>query len=379
MRWAIIFLAFCTVFTTPISAYPTANQHLFRVAVMYSAARSMDVKCAIDASQSQLAKDHPKIEITTIPYNDDTASLTAAAKKITDASYDVAIGPMLSHEAQIVGSSLSSPAIPLFMPIASNPELTKKFPNTIRMISNSDHYAQLAAANALRSPKNKSIFVITNQSLPYSRDYTQEFMKQLRLRKFKGTVHQYKYLLGQADFKSIVKQVSAADADLIYAPIYSEDLSALYLSLSDAKTTVKIFTHAGLFDAKSTILSHYDPKILVQFNGIWDQQTHSAADQHFLARLASRCDPTELKPWTMAVWDAVNLAIATHDKYPKAQRQAFVDAVKKMTFTGILGKWTLDSHNEPLRSLPVYSLQPKGTKLDAVIPVSEIRQMKEVE
>jgi ABC-type branched-subunit amino acid transport system substrate-binding protein len=340
---------------------------------MYSAPRSADVKCAVDASQSQLKKDHPRLDIQTISYSDDPASLTSAAKIITAESYDVAIGPMLSHEALIIGSSLSASSTPLFLPIASNPELTKKFANTIRMISNSNHYAQLAAANALRSSKNKSIFVMTNQSLPYSRDYTQEFIKQLRLRKFAGEIHQYKYLLGQADFKMAVKTVAAVKADLIYAPIYSEDLSALYFSLSDAKMSVKIFTHAGLFDAKSTILAHYDPNIVVQFNGIWDQQTHSPADQRFLATIASKCDATELKPWTMAVWDAVNLALATHEMYPKAQGQSFVDAVKTMTFTGILGKWTLDTHKEPLRSLPVYSLQPKGSRLDAVIPASEIR------
>lgn len=379
MRRTPFFTVFWAVLSTPLFALPTPKKRPFRIAVMYSNPRSLDVKCAVDATRPQLKRDHNNIEIETFAYNDDPASLGTATKMIVDTSFDIAVGPMLSHEAQIVGSSLAASAIPLFLPIASNPELTKKFPNTIRMISNSDHYAQLAAANALRSPKNKSIFVITNQSLPYSRDYTQEFIKQLRLRKFKGDIHQYKYLLGQADFKTVLKQLADTKANLIYAPIYSEDLAALYLSLSDAKRSVKIFTHAGLFDAKSMILAHYDPKILVQFNGIWDQKTHSFADRQFLKTLASNCDTTALKPWTMAVWDAINLGLATHETYPDAQRQNFVDAVKKMTFSGILGNWTLDIHKEPLRSLPVYSLQPYGTKLDAVIPASEIRNTREGE
>lgn len=346
---------------------------------MYSDPRSLDVKCAIDAVRSQLSAVSPGLEISTIAYGDDPATLRSAALKIADESYDVAIGPMLSHEVQMVGPAFSAKNIPFFLPIASNPDLAKKFPDAIRMISNSDHYAQLAAANALRSPNNKSILIVTNQSLPYSRDYSEEFIRQLRIRQFKGRITQYKYLLGRADFAAITRTISNSNADLIYAPIYSEDITSLYLSISDAKITAKIFTHAGMFDAKATILAHYDPKILVQFNGIWDRQTRSVSDDRFLKSLATHCDPSLLKPWTMAVWDALNLAIATHARKPNAQGHDFVLAVRKMKFTGILGKWKLDTHHEPIRSLPVYSLQPNGTRLDSVIPASEARQTNEVE
>lgn len=367
------------VLLVSFATFAQAKPAKFRIAVMYSDPRSLDIKCAIDTFKKQITKNTPGIDIDLFSYGDDPTTLTASAAKIADSGYDAATGPMLSHEVLMVGPTFSQAHIPLFLPIASNPELTKKFPNTIRMVSSSDHYAQLAAANAVRSPKNKSILVVTNQSLPYSRDYTQEFMKQLRLRQFKGQLTQYKYLLGKADFSKIAKLAADTKADLIYAPVYSEDVSALYLSLSDAKLSTKVFTHAGLFDAQATILAHYDPNVLIQFNGLWDQQTRTPEDEQFLKAIRTRCDTSQIKPWTMGVWDAVNLAIAAHNTDPKARGQAFVQIVHNINFIGILGKWTLDSQREPIRPLPVFSLSPKGTKLETIIPVSEIRQSSEVQ
>lgn len=379
MRFSVLILLLYLYLTLSLTfSWPTVSFHAvapekFRIAVMYSEVRSDDIKCAVKAAAPQLEKLYSDVEIQTIAYPSNPADLKTTSMKILKENYDVVIGPMISHEIQIVAQVLIEKQTPLFLPVASNPELTKLFPATIRMLSTSDHYAQLAAAHAIRSQKTSNILIISNQSLPYSKDYAREFIKQLRLRDFKGQITEYKYLLGQNNFKIIPKILSDSKINFIYAPIYAEDISSLYLTVSDAKISTKIFTHAGIFNAQPTLLAHYDPKILIQFHGIWDQRVKGEHNERFIKIIEKSCGLARTKPWTMAVWDAINLTIATHMKHPSLRALDFVGAVRKMAFTGILGKWELGEDNEPIRSLPIYSLTPTGAQLDLVVSSDETR------
>lgn len=329
------------------------------------------MKCALEATAIQLQKRHPDLEFKTFPYGTDLLALTKSAQDIVQQNYNVVIGPLLSHEALVTAPIFKGTETVQFLPIASHPELTKSFPNAVRMISNSKHYAKLAVKYALGTGVKNNIFILANDSLPYSTTYRDQFIAQLNFQGYQGKVHTYGYLNGKGDFKTIVAQIRAVGAEFVYAPVYANDISVLYLMLAESGIKTRIFTHAGLFDAKNTLISNFSNNVQVHFNGIWDQHRRGENSNLFFRATANSCDLNTLKPWTFAAWDALDLALRTHDRYPKLRGDVFAAQAQKISFTGLLGPWRLDENRDPIRTLPVFSLHKDGMTLDSVVSLSK--------
>ncbi|MCX6126994.1 MAG: hypothetical protein NTV34_19895, partial [Proteobacteria bacterium] len=125
----------------------------FRVALLYPKASADDMRCALEATTKLLQESGIAIELNSYPYGTDLRGIKNSAELIASEHYDAVIGPLLSHEALVTAPIFSKAKTTQFLPIASHPDLVKKFPNSVRMLSSASHYATLAAKFVMSKSK----------------------------------------------------------------------------------------------------------------------------------------------------------------------------------------------------------------------------------
>ena len=366
----VLLLALLSIKLLTLTTFLGAKQ--FRVALLYPKASADDMRCALEATTKLLQKSGIAIELNSYSYGADLTGIKDSAELIATEHYDAVIGPLLSHEALVTAPIFSKAKTTQFLPIASHPDLIKKFPNSVRMLSSASHYATLAAKFVMSKSRNSGVVIVANESLPYSTTYRDVFSQQLRELGFLGKISVYNFMAGKFNSSTVNALISKSPGRIIYAPIYAQDLVYLYRGLGDIKTPnstdrFTIFTHAGLFDAKKTLAKEFNPKIEVFFNGIWDLQSRGKNSHLFWQAIRSSCAVSEVKPWTIAAWDALELARRTHTKHPTFSGEHLAEAARRTSFTGDLGQWKLDKNLEPIRSLPVFRFERSRLTLETIV------------
>ncbi|MEW6057484.1 MAG: ABC transporter substrate-binding protein [Bdellovibrionota bacterium] len=353
-----IALLLAVVSFAAMNAKASTNRPI-RIAALWSKNTASEYLCVLEAMTKQSIKQGHKVTLTSFEYNNSIPDLLSASEQIVSQGYDIVIGPRTSQEALTTAPVFEKANLPQIVPVASHEEITRKYRNTFRIIGSSESYSKKIAKFIHQVLEPKKIVVVSNLSSPYSTNYRSAILPNLERLKSKATLAYIDLIDGTTDYKTVVDKILKENPEVIYAPVYSVDLTNLYANLSERKISVKIVTHAGMFNATELLNEHYKPGIELFFNGLWDVKSVGHHDHRFKRLLKTDCKGMPENIRTAAAYDAFLLA-AEMTKISAKSGANLVAAARKIKFHGILGEWKSEEFGEPYRPLPIYKFTKKG-------------------
>ena len=282
---------------------------------------------------------------------DKVESANAATRLITSDKVVGIIGEMIStNTAQIIAIA-DKKQIPVIAPAATNDKLTenKAFANRVCF---SDSFQGTVVANyATKDLGLKTAVIITDQaqvySLGLSKAFTQAFVKN------GGKVlKEIRISSGDKDFKAVVSQIKALNADFVFLPLYHTEASMIKRQAKQIDFTKPFISGDGV--ANQTFIDLGGDAVEgYMFTDAFD---HSAPptqkSKDFIAAYEKKTGKKELNSFTALGADAYNVMVDAMNRCANPEDSVCINSEIRKTskYEGVSGFISIDDKGNATRS-----------------------------
>lgn len=264
------------------------------------------------------------------------------------------LGDTTSSMSRIVGALANAKGIPMITPSATHPDVTQVGPFVFRSCFADDAQGRAAARFAINVLGKKQLAVLYASDLPYSTLLASEFRAEAARLGVSVAVED-SFAANEITFGPVLKRVKALKSDLVYAPIFTDQIAALVRQGKTAGLTADMFVGGDAWDALS-------PEERADLEGAHFTSHYAADDPSprvagFVARFKARFD--EEPPVAAATgYDGAGLladAIGrARDATPGAIREA-IAATK--AFPGVTGDIAIDAERNAHKRVLVLTIK----------------------
>ncbi|MEG0176943.1 ABC transporter substrate-binding protein [Anaerorhabdus sp.] len=293
------------------------------------------------------------IKLVTYDTKGDNTEATNAYNKLIDNDKAVAIvGGVLSGESTAVGSASQGIGTPILSPSATALAFTETGDNAFRGCFTDPIQAKMMAEFAYDTLGHKTAAVIYNTGSDYSDGLTENFKAAFEAKG--GQVLGVEgYADGDKDFNSQLTKIKELNADVIYIPNYYQDI-ALIAKQARALGIESQFIGGDGWDG---VLSVTDDASVLE--GAVFCNHYSPDDANIIAWAEKYEAKYGIEPASFAFlgYDCANLMIQAIEEAGSTDSAAIVEALKNISFDGVLGHLEFDENGDPIKDLAYITIK----------------------
>ena len=296
---------------------------------------------------------------------DNTEAINAFNKLV---SKDVVaiIGAITSAPTEAIAQLAVDENMPLLTPTGTQLGLTEGRPNVFRVCFTDPFQGEILAQFASEELDYTKAAVMTNNSSDYSDGVAKAFKESA---KDKGIeiVADESYGADDNDFRTQLTKIAAANPEVVVIPDYYDKIALIAQQAREAGITATLIGPDG-WDGVVEQLNEslFDTVEESRFTNHYSLEDESEKVQNFINAYKEKYGEN---PSSFAAlgYDAAYLYKEAIEKAGKTDRQAIVDAMRDINFSGVTGDLQFDENNNPVKSVSIIKIVDGQYKLDTVI------------
>lgn len=324
-------------------------------AASYGVAVNNGIQMAVEDINANGGIDGKQIKYIYYDEKGDTTEATNAYNKLVQDDKVVAIiGDVTTKPTLAVAQTSQQDNIPIITATATAAEVTLTGPNIFRACFTDPFQGELMASYASEKLGATKVAVLSDMADDYSSGIAEAFVakaKELGME----VVADEKYQDGDVDFKSQLTNIKGHNPDVLFLPVYYEDLRLISAQAKEVGVTAQL---CGADGWDSVLTDNFDSSVL---NGgvFCSQYSTESTDERVQNFISTYKEKYEMDPNMFAVlaYDATNMMAQAISDAGSTDSQAIIDAMAALEYDGLTGHMTFDADRNPQKSAVIVSIQ----------------------
>ena len=329
-------------------------------AASYGVAVNNAIQMAVEDINANGGIDGKQIEYIYYDEKGDTTEATNAYNKLVQGDKVVAIiGDVTTKPTLAVAQTSQQDNIPIITATATAAEVTLTGPNIFRACFTDPFQGELMASYASEKLGATKVAVLSDMADDYSSGIAEAFVAKAEELGMQ-VVADEKYQDGDVDFKSQLTNIKSQNPDVLFLPVYYEDLRLISAQAKEVGVTAQL---CGADGWDSVLTDNFDSSVL---NGgvFCSQYSTESTDERVQNFISAYKEKYEMDPNMFAVlaYDATNMMAQAISDAGSTDSQAIIDAMAALEYDGLTGHMTFDEDRNPQKSAVIVSIQDNAYK-----------------
>ena len=324
-------------------------------AASYGVAVNNAIQMAVEDINANGGIDGKQIEYIYYDEKGDTTEATNAYNKLVQDDKVVAIiGDVTTKPTLAVAQTSQQDNIPIITATATAAEVTLTGSNIFRACFTDPFQGELMASYASEKLGATKVAVLSDMADDYSSGIAEAFVAKAEELGMQ-VVADEKYQDGDVDFKSQLTNIKGQNPDVLFLPVYYEDLRLISAQAKEVGVTAQL---CGADGWDSVLTDNFDSSVL---NGgvFCSQYSTESTDERVQSFISAYKEKYEMDPNMFAVlaYDATNMMAQAISDAGSTDSQAIIDAMAALEYDGLTGHMTFDEDRNPQKSAVIVSIQ----------------------
>lgn len=329
-------------------------------AASYGVAVNNAIQMAVEDINANGGIDGKQIEYIYYDEKGDTTEATNAYNKLVQDDKVVAIiGDVTTKPTLAVAQTSQQDNIPIITATATAAEVTLTGSNIFRACFTDPFQGELMASYASEKLGATKVAVLSDMADDYSSGIAEAFVAKAEELGMQ-VVADEKYQDGDVDFKSQLTNIKGQNPDVLFLPVYYEDLRLISAQAKEVGVTAQL---CGADGWDSVLTDNFDSSVL---NGgvFCSQYSTESTDERVQNFISTYKEKYEMDPNMFAVlaYDATNMMAQAISDAGSTDSQAIIDAMAALEYDGLTGHMTFDEDRNPQKSAVIVSIQDNAYK-----------------
>lgn len=329
-------------------------------AASYGVAVNNAIQMAVEDINANGGIDGKQIKYIYYDEKGDTTEATNAYNKLVQDDKVVAIiGDVTTKPTLAVAQTSQQDNIPIITATATAAEVTLTGPNIFRACFTDPFQGELMASYASEKLGATKVAVLSDMADDYSSGIAEAFVAKAEELGMQ-VVADEKYQDGDVDFKSQLTNIKGQNPDVLFLPVYYEDLRLISAQAKEVGVTAQL---CGADGWDSVLTDNFDSSVL---NGgvFCSQYSTESTDERVQNFISAYKEKYEMDPNMFAVlaYDATNMMAQAISDAGSTDSQAIIDAMAALEYDGLTGRMTFDEDRNPQKSAVIVSIQDDAYK-----------------
>lgn len=324
-------------------------------AASYGVAVNNAIQMAVEDINANGGIDGKQIEYIYYDEKGDTTEATNAYNKLVQDDKVVAIiGDVTTKPTLAVAQTSQQDNIPIITATATAAEVTLTGPNIFRACFTDPFQGELMASYASEKLGATKVAVLSDMADDYSSGIAEAFVAKAEELGMQ-VVADEKYQDGDVDFKSQLTNIKGQNPDVLFLPVYYEDLRLISAQAKEVGVTAQL---CGADGWDSVLTDNFDSSVLD--GGVFcSQYSTESTDERVQNFISAYKEKYEMDPNMFAVlaYDATNMMAQAISDAGSTDSQAIIDAMAALEYDGLTGHMTFDEDRNPQKSAVIVSIQ----------------------
>ena len=290
---------------------------------------------------------------------DATEAVNAYNKLVQNDQVVAIIGDVTTKPTLAVAQQSQQDNIPIITASATAAEVTLTGPNIFRACFTDPFQGELMASYASEKLGASTVAVLYDMADDYSSGIAEAFVAKAGELGM-TVVAEEKYQDGDVDFKSQLTNIKGQNPDVLFLPVYYEDLRLISAQANEVGVTA---TLCGADGWDSVLTDNFDSSVL---NGgvFCSQYSTESTDERVQDFISTYKEKYEIDPNMFAVlaYDATYMMATAIENAGSTDSQAIIDAMAALEYDGLTGHMTFDEERNPQKSAVIVSIQDNAYK-----------------
>lgn len=327
---------------------------------IYGIATNNGVKLAIDeinAAGGVLGK-----QLEYVVYDekgDSTEAVNAYNKLVQNDGIVALIGDVTSTPSIAVAQQAAIDGIPMITATGTAADITKAGKNVFRVCFIDPYQGEVMASYANKKLNAKKAAILYNTSDDYSIGLTNSFeatAADLGLE----IVAKEGYTKGDVDFNSQLTKIAAANADVVFIPVYYEDAALIAVQAKAAGIDATLLGADG-WDGIVDKISDASAIKNAYFCCGYSAENDNENLQAFITKYTDTYGEAP-KGFSAQGYDAAYLLAQAIKEAGSTDSAAVVEALTKINYEGITGKIVFDENRNPIKGVVINTFKDGAVK-----------------
>lgn len=329
-------------------------------AASYGVAVNNAIQMAVEDINANGGIDGKQIKYIYYDEKGDTTEATNAYNKLVQDDKVVAIiGDVTTKPTLAVAQTSQQDNIPIITATATAAEVTLTGPNIFRACFTDPFQGELMASYASEKLGATKVAVLSDMADDYSSGIAEAFVAKAEELGMQ-VVADEKYQDGDVDFKSQLTNIKGQNPDVLFLPVYYEDLRLISAQAKEVGVTAQL---CGADGWDSVLTDNFDSSVLD--GGVFcSQYSTESTDERVQNFISTYKEKYEMDPNMFAVlaYDATNMMAQAISDAGSTDSQAIIDAMAALEYDGLTGHMTFDEDRNPQKSAVIVSIQDNAYK-----------------
>lgn len=266
------------------------------------------------------------------------------------------VGDVTSKPSIAVAQVAAQDNMPMISGTATADEVTSAGPNVFRACFTDPFQGEVMAKYAAEKLGLKKAAILYNNA----DDYSEGLMKS-----FESTastvgleiVAKESYTGGDVDFKSQLTKIKGSGADCLFVPVYYQDVAQIAAQAKEVGVNVQLLGADGW----EGVIKQLGENGTASVDGAYFccQFSTSSEDQKVVDFVKAYKEAYGEEPSQFAAlgYDAMMIMIDSIKTAGSTDKQAIIDAMKSIEYTGLTGKITFDENGTPDKAATITTIE----------------------
>ena len=307
-----------------------------------------------------------QVEYIVLDEKGDSTEAVTAYNKLVDEGVVALIGDITSKPSLAVAEVAAQDNMPMITPTGTQFNITEAGPNVFRVCF-TDPYQGVVLANFAKNNLNaETVAVVVNNSNDYSDGVAKAFIEQAEKLGLK-VVAKEGYSDRDKDFRAQLTKILPTNPDVLVVPDYYEQVALITTQAREVGIKATFVGPDGWDGVAKTLdPSAYGAIENSYFTNHYSLQDQSEKVQNFLKAYKEAYNE-EPSAFSALSYDAAYMVKAAIEKAGTTEKQAVVDALKSLDYSGVTGHLTFDEKNNPVKAVTVLKIVNGEYTFDSVV------------
>lgn len=314
---------------------------------MYGEPARKGIELAVEEINDNGGLDGKKVELVSYDTKGDPTEAVNAYNRLRDQDGVVAIvGPVLSGEALAIKEMATSDNMPILTPSGTADDVTLDAPNSFR-VCYLDEYQGNAGANFASGTGEgelgaKTAAILMQKGDAYSEGLAKAFTSTFEANGGK-VVGTESYGKNDSDFSAQLTKLKDLNPEVIYLPDYYNKVGPIMQKAKDIGITAKF---VGCDGWDSVQVDYADAAQGSYFANHYAANDPSETVQNFITAFKDK-NGEAANSFAALGFDGMNIMAQAITEAGSTDKQAVIDAIQSMSFSGVTGDFTFDENGNP--------------------------------
>lgn len=321
--------------------------------------------CILRTVAQSIHMRHPDVNVMFVENERSVVGSALAAQKLIDKNVDLALLPLLSHEAEAAVELLMDANIP-YMTTATARRVIKPGSFGLSTMPSNMEQAELLAEYYTRHHSGKKIYVVTDPGRPYSRSISDMFIHAVNVLEPSSEIVKRTY--HPANIQNLAYQIK--EGEVVFAALYNPNIASLYLAFAEhsrAPVTILGPDSVGGRQEFFEIIGKSADHISLKFIKNWDRELKGENKDELARIVEAECPNGKNTFLTTYSYDLINAAVAQLDKIKTTSTPAeTIQLLKESPFITTMDGERMNFSEDGYNQKNLYLYEAAGTKLQLV-------------